>query len=75
MRECDDGSVGPADVLPALNRLFVRSVLELGRAGQLDAASRLAGEGWALLRHDYAREAERLNAVMHSLTRVIINPP
>jgi len=59
----------PKDVLVSLNRLFIRSVLELGNAGLNDMACRLAGEGWALLRHDNSREAERLNGVLHSLTR------
>jgi len=59
----------PKDILVSLNRLFIRSVLELGNAGLNDMACRLAGEGWALLRHDNSREAERLNGVLHSLTR------
>ncbi len=59
----------PNDILASLNRLFIRSVLELGNAGLNDIACRLAGEGWALLRHDHSREAERLNGVLHSLTR------
>lgn len=62
------------DVLVALNRLFIRSVLELGNAGLNDTACRLAGEGWALLRHDNSREAERLNGVLHSLTRSHCQP-
>jgi uncharacterized protein (DUF2249 family) len=64
----------PDDLLVALNRLFIRSVLELGNAGLNDVACRLAGEGWALLRHDNSREAERLNGVLHSLTRSHCNP-
>ncbi len=64
----------PGDILMGLNRLFIRSVLELGNAGLNDMASRLAGEGWALLRHENAREAERLNAVLHSLTRSRCQP-
>ncbi len=47
----------PNDILVALNRLFIRSVLELGNAGLNEIACRLAGEGWALLRHDNSREA------------------
>jgi hypothetical protein len=62
------------DLLPALNRLLVRSLLELGHAGMSDAACRLAGEGWALLRHERPREAERLNGVLHSLTRSECRP-
>ncbi len=59
----------PNDALVALNRLFIRSLRELGNAGLDDLACRLAGEGWALLRHDNSREAERLNGVLHFLTR------
>ncbi len=59
----------PDDVLTALNRLFIRSLRELGNAGLDDIACRLAGEGWALMRHDHSREAERLNGVLHFLTR------
>ena len=71
IQERDMGMVEqmPKDVLASLNRLFIRSVLELGNAGLNDMACRLAGEGWALLRHDNSREAERLNGVLHSLTR------
>jgi hypothetical protein len=58
-----------SDDLIALNRLFIRSLRELGNAGLNDLACRLAGEGWALLRHGHVREAERLNGVLHFLTR------
>lgn len=64
----------PKDILASLNRLFIRSVLELGNAGLNDMACRLAGEGWALLRHDNSREAERLNGVLHSLTHSQCQP-
>jgi hypothetical protein len=62
------------DPLTNLNRLFVRSVIELGNAGLNDMACRFAGERWALLCHHNAREAERLNAVLHSLTRSHCQP-
>jgi hypothetical protein len=64
----------PDDGLIALNRLFIRSLRELGNAGFNDIACRLAGEGWALLRHDHSREAERLNGVLHFLTRSHCQP-
>lgn len=54
-----------------LNRLFVQALLQIGKRGNaadLDAACRLAAQGWSLLRHDRPRDAERLNGVMHSLT-------
>lgn len=54
-----------------LNRLFVQALLEIGKRSdpdELDAACRLAAQGWSALRHGWPREAERLNGVMHSLT-------
>lgn len=61
----------PSAALAKLNRLFVQALLQIGKHGDaddIDAACRLAAQGWSLLRHDQAREAERLNGVMHSLT-------
>lgn len=57
-----------SDSLPALNRLFMQALLRMGEAGEIDAACRLAAQGWSLLRHGQPKEAERLNGVMHSLT-------
>lgn len=56
------------DPIAALNRLFAQALLRLGDAGEIDAACRLAAQGWSLLRHDQPKEAERLNGVMHNLT-------
>ena len=56
------------DPLAALNRLFVQALLCMGDAGEIDAACRLAAQGWSLLRHDQPKEAERLNGAMHNLT-------
>lgn len=61
----------PSATLAKLNRLFVQALLQIGKhsdADDIDAACRLAAQGWSLLRHDQPREAERLNGVMHSLT-------
>ncbi len=52
----------------ALNRLFIKALLRLGDVGEIDAACRLAAQGWSLLRHEQPREAERLNGVLHNLT-------
>ena len=57
------------EALSLLNRQFVQALLALGQAGQADAACRLAASGWSALRHQYPREAERLNGVMHALSR------
>jgi len=56
------------DTIAALNRLFIQALLAMGDAGEIDAACRLAAQGWSMLRHDHPREAERLNGVMHNLT-------
>lgn len=61
-------NVEPAAVIAALNRLFMQALLQVGDSGDTDAACRLAAQGWSLLRHEWPREAERLNGVMHSLT-------
>lgn len=57
------------ETLAALNRQFTQALLALAEAGQADAACRLAASGWSVLRHQHPREAERLNGVMHALTR------
>lgn len=56
------------ETLASLNRLFIQALLRMGDVGEIDAACRLAAQGWSLLRHDHEREAERLNGVMHNLT-------
>lgn len=71
----DDGAAKfTTDLVKALNRLLVRALLELGSQGMNDTACRIAGEGWALLRHADLREAERLNGVLHSITRSRCHP-
>ncbi len=59
-----------------LNRLLVLALLALARAGAADEACRIAARGWSLLRHQHPREAERLTAVLHTLTREVrFKPP
>jgi hypothetical protein len=60
---------GEPATLRALNRLLIRSVKALGDAGQTDLACRIAAEAWAALRNEQPDEAERLNGVLHYLTR------
>lgn len=55
--------------LADINRLFVAALLALAKAGRADDACRLAARGWSTLREGNAREAQRLNAALHSLTR------
>jgi len=59
--------------LKSLNRIFIRSLLALGEKGEEERhlACQLAASAWSELRHAHPREAERLNGVMHSLTRSI----
>ena len=60
-----------ADQIGGLNRLLVLALLALARAGATDEACRIAARGWSLLRHHHAREAERLTATLHTLTREV----
>jgi hypothetical protein len=64
------------DQVGGLNRLLVLALLALARAGAADEACRIAARGWSLLRHRHAREAERLTATLHTLTREVrLDPP
>jgi len=56
--------------IDALTRLFARTLRQLGQAGQPWNASRLAAEGWSLLRESHPGDAERLNGAMHYLARL-----
>ncbi|MGH7155439.1 MAG: hypothetical protein ACREF3_16045, partial [Acetobacteraceae bacterium] len=55
--------------LPIINRLFISALLSLAETGKAEQACRLAAQGYTALRQCQTREAERLNAVLHSLTR------
>ena len=64
-------TVDSSAVVTELNRLFAKALLLVGKHGDaddLDTACRLAAQAWSLLRHDWQRDAELLNGVMHSLT-------
>ena len=63
--------------LSALDRLFLRALLELGESGdaQRHTACMLAASAWSVLRHSQPREAERFNGVLHSLTRARHSTP
>ncbi len=49
---------------------LVTALRRLGESGEPVAASRIAAKGYAALRHDEPRIAERLNGVMHHLARL-----
>jgi hypothetical protein len=55
--------------IPELNRLFILALKRLGEAGETEAACRLAAQGWSLLRSEQPQDAQRLNGVLHYLTR------
>jgi hypothetical protein len=59
------GAAGRRD----LAGLLVASLEQLAAAGELEAACRLAGEAYVLLRLDEPRAAQRFNALLHRLTR------
>lgn len=63
--------------LSAVNRLFVRALLELGEAGdaQRHRACTLAASAWSALHRSQPREAERFNGVLHRLTRARHDTP
>lgn len=68
-RTAEPAAGAAADPLAALNRIFVCALIALGDAGQTEEACQLAAAGWSALRRTRPREAERLNGVLHSLTR------
>jgi hypothetical protein len=49
--------------------LLILSLEKLAAAGEVEAACRLAGEAYVLLRHGDPRGAQRFNALLHRLTR------
>lgn len=63
-----DTHMDTPEPLASLDRLFIQALLRLGDAEDTDFACRLAAQAWSLLRHDYPREARRLNDVLHGLT-------
>lgn len=69
MREAGKGEgEGPA---AGLADLLVASLDALARAGQADAACRMAGHACALLRQGDARQWQKFNALLHRLSRLV----
>ncbi len=62
-------AVSSEHALPMLNRLFISALVALAAADNVEQACRLAAQGYSALRRCHPREAERLNAVMHNLSR------
>lgn len=63
------GGARTSDALAELNKILIRALTALGAAGEDDQACRLGASAWSVLRHEYPREAQRLNALLHALTR------
>ncbi len=62
-------AVSPEHALPMINRLFIHALLALAEGGKAEQACRLAAQGYIALRHCHTHKAERLNNLLHSLTR------
>jgi uncharacterized protein (DUF2249 family) len=58
-----------SDAVPGLTRVLARALRALGDAGHPEAASRLAAQGWVLMRNQHRSEAERLAGLLHYLAR------
>lgn len=56
------------DTLTRLNRILAKTLRTLGDQGAADEACELAAEAWSILRGINAKEAERMNGVLHQLT-------
>ncbi len=55
-----------SELASALNQALVA----LGRAGQAEAALRIAGRAFAAVRHDAPAAAQQINNVMHGLAKM-----
>lgn len=64
----------PVTPLRRLNQLFVTALLALARGRDAELACRLAADAWSTIRHVDEREAERLTAVLHTLSRAASTP-
>ena len=58
------------DGVQLMNRLLIQAVRALANEGQTDLACRIAAAAWAALHDVRPKEAEKLNGVLHYLTRL-----
>lgn len=58
------------DVIAQTTDVLVKALRTLGQSGFPDAASRLGGKAWWVLKEQHPREAERVNGVLHFLARL-----
>lgn len=56
--------------LAGMVKLLSRALRALGEAGRPADASRLAAQGWSLLRGSNSEAAERLSGLLHYLARL-----
>jgi len=57
-------------LVDALTRVLAKACRQLGNSGHPSDASRIAAEGWSLLRGAHPEQAERINGAMHYLARL-----
>lgn len=62
------------DTLQRLNKILAKALRRLGEQGAKDEACELAAEAWTVLREVDAREAERMNGLLHQLTCAYARP-
>jgi hypothetical protein len=65
---------GPAGTGRGLTDLLVSSLEALAKAGQADAACRLAGQACAFLRKDNPGGWRKFNALLHRLSKLTAHP-
>jgi uncharacterized protein (DUF2249 family) len=63
-------SAEPADVVDGMSRVLSRAGRQLAEAGQPQRASRLAADGWVLLRRSHPVQAQRLDGTLHHVARL-----
>lgn len=56
-----------AGCVGAVVRLLIHALQALDKAGQNELACRIAGEAWSATHHEFPREAQRFNGLLHSL--------
>lgn len=60
----------PPTTVADLTRLLSEALAALGRAGHAETANRIGGRAWSALRAAHPVEAERINALMHGLSKM-----
>jgi uncharacterized protein (DUF2249 family) len=70
MLEMLEARQAETDGVQLMNRLLIQAVRALANEGQTDLACRIAAAAWAALHDVRPKEAEKLNGVLHYLTRL-----